>query len=88
MTTSKGGFGDNMNDQDRAKLRGKGREPDYGQGSVEGTRQMGEPGLSGDTTSLRGHKTGSQETTRNERLGEDEVPEGGDIIVGGGENSV
>ena len=87
MTRSKGGFGDNLNDRERAKLRGKGHEPDYGPGSEEGSRMVEELGLSGDTTSLRGHKTGSQDTPRNELLGADHVPESNDIIVGGGENT-
>jgi hypothetical protein len=78
MTTSKGGFGDNKNDQDRAEIRGKGREPDFDPGSDEGTRQMQEPGKSGDTTSLRGQKTGSQNPPHNEKLRTDrDQPEGG-----------
>lgn len=85
MTRSKGGFGDNMNDRERAKLRGKGHEPDYGPGSVEGSRMVEELGLSGDTMSLRGHTTGSQDTPRNELLGADHVPESIEILKEGRE---
>jgi hypothetical protein len=76
MTRSKHGFGDNnLNDRQRAQLRGKGRAPDYAPGSEEGTRLIEETGLTGDTTGLRGQQVGSQDTPRNEYLNESHIPE-------------
>lgn len=59
--------GQTHNDHERAKLRGKGRSPDYPPGSNEGLEFTGEMGLSGDTTSLRGFTTGSQKDLHPER---------------------
>lgn len=49
------GFKDNLNDRERAKLRGKGRTPDYKPSSDEGHIFTGEIGMRGDNTGLRGH---------------------------------
>jgi hypothetical protein len=83
MTKSNQGFGDNQSDRERAEIRGKGRAPDYEPGSDEGTRQFQEPGQRGDTTSLRGHETGRQDTPRNDRLKADNPPESGPQPQGG-----
>jgi hypothetical protein len=78
MTRSKHGFGDNMNDRQRAQLRGKGRAPDYAPGSEEGARQAEEIGRSGDTTGLRGEPVGSQDSPRNEYLNQSHIAENPD----------
>lgn len=87
MTKSNQGFGDNMSDRERAELRGKGRAPDFEPGSDEGTRREQEPGQRGEDTSLRGQRTGSQDTPRNERLTRDDAPDRSGPAVQGGENS-
>lgn len=68
MTRSKHGFGDNMNDRERAQLRGKGKELNRGANSFEASRMSEDLGL-------RGHTTGSQDTPRNEYLNESHVAE-------------
>lgn len=68
MTRSKHGFGDNLNDRERAQLRGKGKEPNRGNVSFEGSRM-------GEDLGLRGHTTGSQDTPRNEYLNQSHIVE-------------